>query len=70
MTTRRITPRVQDAVVEPNGRIREPWRTYLDKLPDKAAKVENLAASPTVGTISTQFNDLLAKLKAAGLMEE
>lgn len=35
----------------------------------KAALVADLAASPTVEDIGSAFNDLLAKLKAANLME-
>lgn len=70
MTTRRIRPRLNDAVVDSGGRIKEPWQTYLDNLPNKSAKVDNLVVTPTVGQISTAFNDLLAKLKAAGMMED
>ena len=67
---KRIMPVASSKVLNSAGALDKPWHAYLEGLPDKARLVDDLGATPTVGQISTAFNDLLAKLKAAGLMED
>lgn len=66
----KLMPNQSASLVNNQGQLVEPWRTYLDKQPGKADLVSDLPATPTTTQISTAFNALLAGLKAAGLMEK
>lgn len=43
---------------------------WLTKLSNKAAAAQADSTAADVATLKTDFNDLLAKLRAAGLMQE
>jgi hypothetical protein len=53
--------------VNSGGQIEKPWRDYIEQVP--VPTIASLGPTPTNAELSTAFNDLIAKLKKAGLME-
>lgn len=68
MTVRAIMPRIA-AAVNRNGMLTNEWVRFLSALSGRVAAAQADSTAADVAALKADFNALLEKLRAAGLME-
>ena len=70
MSTRRyMMPRGIQKIANDNGQIETAWHQYLAGIEDVSGRVAEATVDLSAAPTQADFNALLAKLRAAGLMK-